>query len=225
MIGGGIGGLATAALLARDGYTVTLLEKSDEVGGRAGSWEEGRLPLRHRPVLVPDARGVRPLLPADGHDRRRAARPGPRSTRATACSSRARTHDRSTSARPRGEPRRCSRRSSPARACGWPATSTRRAETYELAKEYFLYTTFEDLRPLLSRRRRHARCRASCACSLEPLDSFAGRTVRDPRLRQILGYPAVFLGSSPYAAPSMYHLMSHLDLDDGVLYPQGGFAG
>ena len=39
----------------------------------------------------------------------------------------------------------------------------------------------------------------------------------------MLGYPAVFLGTSPSAAPSLYHLMSHFDLDDGVLYPQGGF--
>ena len=40
----------------------------------------------------------------------------------------------------------------------------------------------------------------------------------------MLGYPAVFLGTSPDRAPSMYHLMSHLDLDDGVLYPRGGLT-
>ncbi|MEG0298412.1 MAG: oleate hydratase, partial [Aurantimicrobium sp.] len=40
IIGGGIAGLASAALLARDGYQVTLLEKHTEVGGRAGSWEK-----------------------------------------------------------------------------------------------------------------------------------------------------------------------------------------
>ncbi|MEO6115146.1 MAG: FAD-dependent oxidoreductase, partial [Pseudolysinimonas sp.] len=39
VIGGGIAGLASAALLARDGYQVTLLEKNAEFGGRAGSWE------------------------------------------------------------------------------------------------------------------------------------------------------------------------------------------
>ncbi|HWR86670.1 MAG TPA: phytoene desaturase family protein, partial [Rhodoglobus sp.] len=36
--------------------------------------------------------------------------------------------------------------------------------------------------------------------------------------------PAVFLGSSPSQTPAMYHLMSHLDLQDGVYYPMGGFA-
>ncbi|WP_354003084.1 FAD-dependent oxidoreductase [Microbacterium elymi] len=43
-------------------------------------------------------------------------------------------------------------------------------------------------------------------------------------MRQVLGYPSVFLGASPKLAPSLYHLMSHLDLDDGVWYPQGGFG-
>ncbi len=59
---------------------------------------------------------------------------------------------------------------------------------------------------------------------LTTLDRFVARRFSDPRLRQLLGYPAVFLGSSPFSTPSMYHLMSHLDLDDGVLYPQGGIA-
>jgi 1-hydroxy-2-isopentenylcarotenoid 3,4-desaturase len=34
----------------------------------------------------------------------------------------------------------------------------------------------------------------------------------------------VFLGGSPYGVPSLYHLMSHLDLDEGVLYPRGGLT-
>ena len=40
VIGGGIAGLASAALLAREGHEVTLLEGRPEVGGRAGSWEQ-----------------------------------------------------------------------------------------------------------------------------------------------------------------------------------------
>lgn len=45
-----------------------------------------------------------------------------------------------------------------------------------------------------------------------------------PEIRQLLGYPAVFLGTSPDRAPALYQLMSHLDLTQGVKYPMGGFA-
>ena len=39
VVGGGIAGLATAALLASRGHSVDLLEKNDELGGRVGSVE------------------------------------------------------------------------------------------------------------------------------------------------------------------------------------------
>src|SRR5690606_17949388 len=41
VVGGGISGLASAALLAADGHRVTLLESRDAFGGRAGSWQHG----------------------------------------------------------------------------------------------------------------------------------------------------------------------------------------
>jgi phytoene desaturase len=92
---------------------------------------------------------------------------------------------------------------------------------YELAKQRFLYTTFADLRPVFSGEVRGSLGRL-LGLLARPLDAFVARRFADPRLRQLLGYPAVFLGSSPFATPSMYHLMSHLDLEDGVLYPRGG---
>lgn len=39
VVGAGIAGLATAALLAEEGYDVTVVEARDVTGGRAGSWE------------------------------------------------------------------------------------------------------------------------------------------------------------------------------------------
>ena len=38
VVGGGISGLATAALLARRGWSVDLLEARGALGGRAGPW-------------------------------------------------------------------------------------------------------------------------------------------------------------------------------------------
>lgn len=39
VVGGGIGGLATASLLAKDDYSVTLIEKNSTLGGRARKLE------------------------------------------------------------------------------------------------------------------------------------------------------------------------------------------
>ncbi len=97
------------------------------------------------------------------------------------------------------------------------------AQTYRMAVDRFLYATFASFRPLLARDVL-GRLPQLARLLLESLERFAAGYVENPRLRQILGYPAVFLGTSPDRAPSMYHLMSHLDLEDGVRYPLGGFA-
>lgn len=47
---------------------------------------------------------------------------------------------------------------------------------------------------------------------------------RHPLLRQILLYPTVFLASDPGRTPALYHLMSRMDLIDGVKYPMGGMG-
>lgn len=221
VIGGGIAGLATAALLAREGYGVTLLEQNATLGGRAGSWEHDGFRFDTGPswYLMPEVfdhffrlmgtsteeqldlvtldPGYR-VFSEDG-------RP-PLDILADGAANRA-----------------VFEREEPGAGAALDRYLTGAAETYRLAVDRFLYSTFADLRPLFAsdlirRLPRLARL------LLEPLDRYAARFVRDVRLRQVLGYPAVFLGTSPDRAPSMYHLMSHLDLDDGVRYPLGGFA-
>src|SRR5699024_4778010 len=92
------------------------------------------------------------------------------------------------------------------------------AEPYRLATENFLYSTFGSLRPFMTIQmlRRLPRL---LRLLVQPLDRFIARHALNPKVQKILGYPAVFLGTSPSAAPSMYHLMSHLDINQGVLYP------
>lgn len=234
VVGGGIAGLATAALLARGGARVTLLERHDTVGGRAGTLElDGfrfdtgpswyfmpevfehffallgervedhvdlvRLDPAYRVFFEPDG-----TVGTDGT----ASSGGPDVTTLEVTRDRAATLAAFDALEPGAGAR-------------MGAYADDASEAYRLALEHFLYTTFERpdraLSPDVVRRLpRLARLLG------RTLADHAAGTVDDARLRQVLGYHAVFLGSSPYRAPALYSLMSHLDLVDGVLYPRGG---
>jgi phytoene desaturase len=221
VVGGGISGLATAALLAREGREVTLVEATDSVGGRAGSWSADGFRFDTGPswYLMPEvfdhffrmcgtsAAEQLDLVRLDpGYRVYFEGQREPvdiRSDRAAA-----------TALFESIEP-------GAGRALGKYLDSAR--TTYDLALRRFLYTNFTSY-PALVGRDVLARTGPLVARLVQPLQSFISRRFTDRRLQQILGYPAVFLGSSPYLAPSIYHLMSHLDLTDGVLYPRGGFT-
>lgn len=221
VIGGGIAGLASAALLAREGHDVTLLESRPDLGGRAGRWDTEGFRFDTGPswYLMPEVfehfyrlfgtsaaeqlnlvkldPGYRVLFEGD---------PDPVDIRA----------DRAANIR-------LFESVQPGAGHALDRYLDSAIETYDMAVKRFLYSSYESFRPflvpdVLGRLGRLARL------LVQPLDKFVAGFMTDPRLRQILGYPAVFLGSAPNLTPSMYHLMSHLDLADGVLYPQGGFS-
>ncbi len=221
IVGGGIGGLASAALLAREGHDVVLLERNAELGGRAGSWERDGFRFDTGPswYLMPEvfdhfykllgttAEAELDLVQLDpGYRVYAEGEAEPLDVSADI----AETLDTFERVEP-GSARRLER------------YLERAHDIYVLAKERFLYSTFEKLGPVFRGEPMRQGGRLG-RLLLEPLDKLVDRTVRDPRLRQVLGYPAVFLGSAPALAPSMYSLMSHLDLVDGVLYPAGGFT-
>lgn len=221
VIGGGIAGLATAGLLAKDGFTVTVLEARSALGGRAGSWEKDGYRFDTGPswYLMPEVFDHFFRLMGSSAERELTLSkldPGYRVFFEKHDEPIDIAADRETNLDTfeRVEP-------------GGRAALTRylasARDTYEIALKRFLYSTFQSYRTaitgdVIGRAGRLARL------LLQPLDTLTSRRFSDPRLRQILGYPAVFLGSSPFVAPSLYHLMSHLDLEDGVYYPRGGFT-
>jgi phytoene desaturase len=221
VIGGGIAGLATAALLAREGHKVTLLEQHDEVGGRAGTWERDGFRFDTGPswYLMPEVfdHFFRILgTTADEQLDLVQLDPGYR----VYGEGHADPLDVSASV---DENLDLFERIEKGAALRLAKYLDNAREVYDLAKEHFLYSTFQRLGPVFGGDVT-AQSGRLLRLLIEPLDFLTRRTVRDTRLRQILGYPAVFLGSSPRLAPSMYSLMSHLDLVDGVSYPLGGFT-
>lgn len=221
VVGGGVGGLATAALLARGGARVTLLERHEQLGGRTGTWEVDGFRFDTGPSwwFMPEVfEHTFALLGrrlADHVDLRRLdpayrlfPEPGsgvePFDVVADELANAA-TFDAI-------EP------GAGAAIRRYVADS---GEAYRTALDHFLYTTFERPDRALSR---DVLARSGTLVRLltQTLAERIAETVQHPVLRQVLGYHAVFLGSSPYRVPALYSLMSHLDLGDGVHYPSGG---
>ena len=225
IIGGGIAGLATAALLAQEGHSVTVLERGSRVGGRAGSHSRDGFRFDTGPswYLMPgvfdhyfamlgtsteeqlDLRLLDPGYRVFSEPGADGALPEP----VTIPSGRDAVRAVFEQLEPQSGP-------------AFDSYLDSAAETTVMAERYFLYNPFTRLRalgvaPVLRALPRLARLLATS------LRSFVAQRFRHPVLRQVLGYPAVFLGTNPKDAPAMYHLMSALDLDDGVRYPMGGF--
>jgi phytoene desaturase len=221
VIGGGITGLATAALLAREGLDVTVLEKQSVAGGRTGTWQSAGFSFDTGPswYLMPEVFDhFFRLLGTSAEEQLELVRldPGYRvlfegSTEPVDIAATRDENVKLFESLESGAGARLEKYLDSA------------VDVYDMAKKRFLYSTFASFLPLLRPDvlRRGPRL---AQLLLQPLSSFVAQKFTDPRIRQILGYPAVFLGSSPFNTPSMYHLMSRLDLADGVLYPMGGFT-
>lgn len=225
IVGGGIAGLATAALLAQEGLAVTLFEAREELGGRAGSWESDGFRFDTGPswYLMPEVFDHFFALLGTTSERELDLVPLEPAYRVYTEPSASRGEDGVDVTTGRDAVRALFEAREPGAGERLDAYLDSAADAYELAVSKFLYDTYESTAGLRDREV-VARLPQLLPLLTRPLAQHVERSFHDPLLQQILGYPAVFLGASPYEAPSLYHLMSHLDLDDGVLYPLGGFT-
>ena len=57
---------------------------------------------------------------------------------------------------------------------------------------------------------------------LKSIRKYARQYFRDPRLLQIVEFPILFLGGTPENTPALYSLMNYADMSLGTWYPEGG---
>ena len=219
VIGGGIAGLATAGLLAKSGMSVKLFESRDSLGGRGYLWEKDGFRFDMGPswYLMPDAfEQWFKLMGTTAAEQLDLVRLSPAyQTRNEGLGDRIPMPEDLEGIKQMFE------EIEPGAAVALQRYLDSAEEAYELSIKHFLYTNFQDLRSftnpqVLSRLGRFLKLLTTS------LYDFSGKYVKDERLNRMLNFPAVFLGASPYDTPSMYHLMTHVDMNQGVFYPQGG---
>lgn len=220
VIGAGAAGLATAGLLAREGYRVTVVEKNDTYGGRAGCLEDAGLRWDTGPswYLMPDAFDrfyeLMGTSTAAELDLVQLTDPAYRVF--------PENHDPLDVPAGRGNVEALFEAIEPGAGQALSEHLDSAEDTYRISMAHFLYTNFTSPRPFLHR---DVLTRLGLLARLltTSLDTYVARRFTDTRLRQILTFPAVFLSTRPEKTPALYHLMSHTDLTQGVFYPRGGF--
>lgn len=218
IIGGGIGGLATANILAKAGYKVTVLEKNESLGGRAGLLKEKGFTFDTGPswylmpevfdqyfklfgVSVDEVLGVKRLSPAykiffETED-------------PVIITGDIENDKKLFEAIEPGAGEKLER---------YIKTSK---QVYDMSLKHFLYTNFASLSDVAKKDiiKKSAKMLSMTATSI---DKYTSKFFKDHRLKKILEYSMVFLGSSPYDTPAIYSLMSALDFEYGVYYPRRG---
>jgi 1-hydroxy-2-isopentenylcarotenoid 3,4-desaturase len=218
IIGAGIGGIATANLLAKKGYNVTVVEQHAAPGGRAGKLEKDGFTFDTGPswYLMPDVfeRYLRQFdTSADAEFKLQKLNPSYRvyfeNAKSLVITSDLATDAKSFESIEPGAGQKLVK---------YVAKSER---IYRTSLETFLYSNFTKLRDILN----PSALRNGPEVLLlagQTLHSYVARKFHDQRLRQILEYHMVFLGTSAFRAPALYSLMSALDFTEGVFYPRGG---
>jgi phytoene desaturase len=218
VIGAGIGGLGTAGLFAKKGYDVTVLEKNENFGGRANifevdgfrfdmgpSWYLAPDIFEHYFALlgekVSDHLDLKDLQPSYRIFFRRD--PSPLDIHSDLA-----TDTRTFEAIEPGSGEKLR------------AYLKQSEYQYGVATRHFMYKNCDTVFDFLNRR---VMTEGQKLSVFSKMHTFVSRFFKSKKLQQVMEYTMVFLGTSPYDAPALYNLMSHMDFNQGVFYPMGGF--
>jgi phytoene desaturase len=217
VIGGGIGGLATAAFLGRDGFEVTVLEKNDTLGGRARVWEKDGFVFDMGPswYLMPDIfEHFFEQFDKKVEDYYRLVRLDP----SYKIFFPDEVIDISADLQKNME---LFEKLEPNGAEKLEKYLKQAKDKYEYLMEGLMYEDLVGIRGMLSPKLMAAGWKLSI---LSNIDKITRKYFENERARKILQYSIVFLGGNPKNTPALYSMISHIDFNLGVWYPYGGIG-
>ncbi len=217
IIGSGIGGLGVAIKLAKQGHTVTVYEKNEVLGGRAGVFKEAGFTFDMGPswYLMPDV--FEKFFASVGeniHDHLDLVQLDPAyriffekiqgPTDIPFSAEKAATVVESFE---------------PGAGETFKRYLKKTEKQYNLVVEHFLYKEYRTVFDLISFKGIQALWTLPLIGSI---DRYIRKFFVSKQIRQLLEYTMVFLGASPYNAPALYAMMAHADFGLGVFYSKGG---
>ncbi|KAI1079581.1 phytoene desaturase [Whalleya microplaca] len=219
IIGAGTGGIATAARLAKAGFSVTVLEKNSFTGGRCSlihhegyRFDQGPS-LLLLPKLFQEAfHDLDTTLEAEGVELLRCP------TNYNVWFADGETFELSTDlARMKAQIERWEGKDGFLRYLAWLREAH---QHYELSVSEVLHKNFTSFLDLVVP---HF---ILTGLKLHPLHSIWNRASKyfwSERLRRVFTFATMYMGMSPFDAPATYSLLQYTELAEGIWYPRGGF--
>lgn len=217
IIGAGVGGLATAAFLARDGFDVTILEKNQTPGGRARTWEKDGFLFDMGPswYLMPEIfEHFFTQFDKKVEDFYNILRLNP----SYRIFFRDEVLDISANLE---ETMALFERLEKNGADKLRKYLKQAQDKYEYLLKGLMYEDLAGIRAMFSPKLMAAGWKLSIFSNIDKLTK---KYFSDERARKILQYTIVFLGGNPKNTPALYSMISHIDFNLGVWYPYGGIG-
>jgi phytoene desaturase len=224
VIGGGLGGLAAAAVLAARGHPVRLFDKNPWFGGKAAVLEEDGFRFDMGPTILTLPIVLKRIFAEAGQDLAQAldmVRLDPQwrcffedgsvldlvdDDARMADSLRAYTGEAGV-------------------AKGYLDFLALSRRLHEISGKFFFWRSVEDLYDTMDLKQNFNPSTLSDVLALRMGATVAGtirRRVKDPRVAQMLDHFTQYVGSSPYGSPAVLCSIAHMQTDGGIWYPKGG---
>lgn len=91
-------------------------------------------------------------------------------------------------------------------------------KNYEIAMTEVVYNPGKSLLELVS-----VETATRLHLFIQNISQTVRRNIKNPKLQSILEFPVLFLGAKPQNTPAFYNFMNHADFGLGTWYPKGGF--